>query len=1298
MGEWLTRQILAEFQAQETRRDLAQSLDRLDDQMIGLTERLNEIEEHVQANALRDAIEKLHDGLTRLNNELVQTTGSTTIQTSALAAKTAALAGQLDDIRAEAERKTKILEANFEQMGGSLQTRHTTFEDNVARINADISAMRAQFSEKSDAGDQSVAQLENRISETTRHLEELRSAVAATREEAAGSVKTLQQWLQAAFASSSSQAFKIESELEALDAGLGSVRADVSERSRDLDQRLKDIYGQTLARISQLTTDIGSLASQATNSSSHVADELQAAHDRHKAIEDRVTSHETRLASEINSRDADHTAFRSDVLGKVEALQNGLGAVNSATEKNSAATSELSAITDSLERMHKGATEKAGALERELAELREKFDATNADALKISSALSEIHVALQQDSERKTKNIADIESATNALRGDVSRLGSENADKLAGVENFLTNLREQSHALRGELSRLGSESADRLAGVESSLTGLREQSSQTISALKAELDDANQKFGASRDKSAEDLAALEQRFSVRAEQSVSDIRSLAEKAETVDSQLVQIRAAIADTQHAAEPRLAGLEQGLTDLGTKISAVNAATSDSHGALRQLLTQLADQSAGELGSLKAKVESIGGALENHRSDMAQSSAAMKERVDFACQAIEGAEARHRELSDLIAASQELKAKVESIVGALEGHQGDAAQTSAAAKERMDFAYQAIERAEARHRELSDLLAASQGRELAAANAIQALEEKLNLLESRIPAAPTVQVEESVEPPAENSPDAQSQGEQTHGGETADPAAGNAAVETPTVVVPDNNAEKSGNARAADFDEWDYYDDEPRIVLPPVIMPVVTPVAGVEQVSANANPVSSQHQEPEKLPDSPAQNEHQEIQEAPTANISAELPPVVTPVAGVEQVSADTNPVSSQHQEPEMLPDSPAQIEHPENQEIPAVSISGELLPALPAHLLQSDTAQEPDKSLPDGASEPVAPATDAAESTPSDSRSFISAARLAAKAANERADAEQAEVGAFRKYFSRTRDETSSAQKLRKSGVQLGAAAVVLAVCFAAAKYFASSQSVLPRAQADIHVPSASSQTPGAHVVQTGVRKNQAQSIESPAPGTGGNADTKNSLDRTTALAVAGDAKAQLSIGLRYLARENDAASGSEAAKWLGLAAKQGNAVAQYRLGALYAAGHGVAADQAHAAQLYESAANLGNRRAMYNLALAYTEGEGVSKNSPEAVRWFLKAANLGLVDAQFDLAVLYERGTGVPQSLLDAYRWYAIAAKSGDKESQQRVQALATQIPANDQAAAQKSADDFKALAVDQAANNVTGTL
>ena len=67
-------------------------------------------------------------------------------------------------------------------------------------------------------------------------------------------------------------------------------------------------------------------------------------------------------------------------------------------------------------------------------------------------------------------------------------------------------------------------------------------------------------------------------------------------------------------------------------------------------------------------------------------------------------------------------------------------------------------------------------------------------------------------------------------------------------------------------------------------------------------------------------------------------------------------------------------------------------------------------------------------------------------------------------------------------------------------------------------------------------------------------------------------------------------------------------------------------------------------------------------------------------------------MLYERGLGVPQSLLNAYKWYAIAAAQGDAESKARLQAISTQLSADDRAAAQHAADTFKPGQLDARAN------
>ncbi|HLY06160.1 MAG TPA: tetratricopeptide repeat protein, partial [Rhizomicrobium sp.] len=193
-------------------------------------------------------------------------------------------------------------------------------------------------------------------------------------------------------------------------------------------------------------------------------------------------------------------------------------------------------------------------------------------------------------------------------------------------------------------------------------------------------------------------------------------------------------------------------------------------------------------------------------------------------------------------------------------------------------------------------------------------------------------------------------------------------------------------------------------------------------------------------------------------------------------------------------------------------------------------------------------------------------------------------------------------------------------------------------------------------------------------------------------RLAALANAGHAKAEEVLGLAYLDGDGVAVNEAEGAKWLQRAAARGEAVAAWRLGTLYERGHGVAADPVKAAQWYAVAAKAGNRKAMHNLAVAYAQGAGVRKDLALAAQWFTRAANLGLADSQFNLAVLYERGLGVPQSLEQAYKWYAIAADRGDAGSRTRMEAIATQLNANDKAAADKSAASFQPSPLDGAAN------
>lgn len=199
------------------------------------------------------------------------------------------------------------------------------------------------------------------------------------------------------------------------------------------------------------------------------------------------------------------------------------------------------------------------------------------------------------------------------------------------------------------------------------------------------------------------------------------------------------------------------------------------------------------------------------------------------------------------------------------------------------------------------------------------------------------------------------------------------------------------------------------------------------------------------------------------------------------------------------------------------------------------------------------------------------------------------------------------------------------------------------------------------------------------------------DPRSSL---ATMARAGDAQAQLLLGLNYLRGNGAALNPAKAAEWIRKAAEQHQPVAQYWLGTLYEHGDGIAVDSAIAIQWYEAAAIQGNRKAMHALGVAFAQGHGVQQNYVAAATWFAKAADLGLVNSQFNLGVLYERGLGVPQSLREAYRWYAVAAAQGDEESRIRIDALKSQLAAQDVAIAQHAAAMFRPHPLVQAANSM----
>jgi localization factor PodJL len=146
-----------------------------------------------------------------------------------------------------------------------------------------------------------------------------------------------------------------------------------------------------------------------------------------------------------------------------------------------------------------------------------------------------------------------------------------------------------------------------------------------------------------------------------------------------------------------------------------------------------------------------------------------------------------------------------------------------------------------------------------------------------------------------------------------------------------------------------------------------------------------------------------------------------------------------------------------------------------------------------------------------------------------------------------------------------------------------------------------------------------------------------------------------------------------------------AANLGFAPAQFYLAKLYeSGGSGIKKDLGEARRWTERAAQAGDPKAMHNLALYEFNGEGGAKDQADATHWFRKAADQGIVDSQYNLGRLYENGGyGVPQNKVEAYKWYLVAAAQGDKDAKASADAVKSQLPADQAAAAERTALAFR---------------
>ena len=154
--------------------------------------------------------------------------------------------------------------------------------------------------------------------------------------------------------------------------------------------------------------------------------------------------------------------------------------------------------------------------------------------------------------------------------------------------------------------------------------------------------------------------------------------------------------------------------------------------------------------------------------------------------------------------------------------------------------------------------------------------------------------------------------------------------------------------------------------------------------------------------------------------------------------------------------------------------------------------------------------------------------------------------------------------------------------------------------------------------------------------------------KKSIADLKESAAAGDATAQVQLGVIYLTGDGVPKDDVEAVKWLRKAAEQDSPLAERYLGEMYYKGRGVTADNEEAAKWLRLAAEQDDAQSQYNLAVLYSKGLGVPHNLNEALRWMNRAAEQHLAAGEMGMGAAYENGDGVPQNAAEAVKWYQLS--------------------------------------------------
>lgn len=111
------------------------------------------------------------------------------------------------------------------------------------------------------------------------------------------------------------------------------------------------------------------------------------------------------------------------------------------------------------------------------------------------------------------------------------------------------------------------------------------------------------------------------------------------------------------------------------------------------------------------------------------------------------------------------------------------------------------------------------------------------------------------------------------------------------------------------------------------------------------------------------------------------------------------------------------------------------------------------------------------------------------------------------------------------------------------------------------------------------------------------------------------------------------------------------AVEGDPRAQVYLGMMYRRGLGIQTDLIEAERWLRAGADQGEPMAHHRLGWMYARGEiSGDRDFTNAVRYWKLAAEGGNHQAQMDLGVMYWRGEGIPQDYVMAYTWLELASE------------------------------------------------